>query len=149
MCVCVCVNVTKSCWQHGFFLLSLCLSLSLFLSLSVHIGYRFWQILLSTSSDKKSKKDKIDATKENLQKLRGINNWAVSLITYSGSFTKLDDELRNMDYRTKKKLMTKQKILPLSDNVNRLWIIPSPPPKKGGYGLASIEDYVDPADQEL
>ena len=89
---------------------------------------------------------KLLETKLNSRNLiKGINTWAVLLVRYSGPFLKWTrDELRQMDQRTRK-LMTMHKALHPRDDVNRLYV----PRKKGGRGLASIEDSVDTSIQRL
>ena len=77
--------------------------------------------------------------------IKGINNWAVSLVRYSGPFLKWTrDELKQMDERTRK-LMTMHKALHPRDNVDRLYVSR----KEGERGLASIEDTVDASIQGL
>ena len=69
----------------------------------------------------------------------GINNWAVSLIRYSGPFFKwTSDELKQMDQRTRK-LMTMHKALLLRDDINRLYVSR----KEWRSGITSNEDRVD------
>ena len=52
--------------------------------------------------------------------IKGINNWAVSLVRYSGPFLKWTrDELKQMDQRTRK-LINMHKTLHLRDDVDRL-----------------------------
>ena len=76
--------------------------------------------------------------------IKGINSWAGPLIRYSGPFLKWTrDELKQMDQRTRK-IMTMHKVLHPRDDVDRLYV-----PRKGGRGLASIEDSVDASIQQL
>ena len=71
--------------------------------------------------------------------IKRINTWAVSVVRYSGPFLKLTrNELRQIDQKTRK-LMTMHKALHPRNDVDRLHV----PRKKGGRGLASIEDSVD------
>ena len=71
--------------------------------------------------------------------IKGINNWAVLLVRYSGPFPKWTrEELKQMDQRTRK-LMTMHKALPTRNEVDRLYVSR----KEGGGGLSSIEDTVD------
>ena len=54
--------------------------------------------------------------------IKGINTKALSLVRYSGPFLKLTrDILKQMDQRTKKKLMTNKALHP-RDDVNRLYV---------------------------
>ena len=77
--------------------------------------------------------------------IKGINTWAVPLVRYLGPFLKWTrDELKQMDQRTRK-LMTIHKALHPSDDVDRLYVSR----KKGGRGLASIEDSIDTSIQWL
>ena len=71
--------------------------------------------------------------------IKGMNTWAVPLVTYSEPFLKWTrDELKQMDQSTRK-LMTMNKALHPRDDVDRLYV----PRKEGGRGLAGIEDSVD------
>ena len=64
--------------------------------------------------------------------IKGINNWAVPLVRYSGPFLKWTrEELKQMDQRTRK-LMTMHKALHPRDDVDRLYVSK----KQGGRGLA-------------
>ena len=66
-------------------------------------------------------------------------------VRYSGPFLKWTrGELKQMDQRTRK-LMTMHKALHPRDDVDRLYVSR----KKGGRGLASIEDNVDASIQRL
>ena len=77
--------------------------------------------------------------------IKGINTWAISLVTYAGPFLKWTwDELKQMDQRTRK-LMTILKALHLRDDVDRLYISR----KEEGGGLACIEDSVDTSIQQF
>ena len=77
--------------------------------------------------------------------IKGINTWAVSLISYSGPFLKWTrEELKQMDQKTRK-LMTVHKALHSRDDVDRLYVSR----KEGGSVLASIEDSVDASIQRL
>ena len=77
--------------------------------------------------------------------IKGINNWAVPLVRYSGPFLKWTrDEIKQMDQRTKR-LMTMHKTLLPRDDVDRLYVSK----KEGGRGLASIEDSVNASIQRL
>ena len=77
--------------------------------------------------------------------IKGINTWAVALVSYSGPFVKwTGEELKQMDQRTRK-LMTMHKALHPRDNVGRLYVSR----KEEGRGLASIEDSVDASIQRL
>ena len=77
--------------------------------------------------------------------IKGINNWAVPLVRYSGPFLKWTrDELKQMDQRTRK-LMTMHKVLHPRDDVDRLYVSR----KEGGRWLASIKDSVDASIQRL
>ena len=89
---------------------------------------------------------KLLETKLNCRNLiKIINTLAVLLVRYSGPFLKWTrDELRQMDQRTRK-LMTMHKALHPWDDVDRRYV----PRKKGGSGLASIEDSVDTSLQRL
>ena len=89
---------------------------------------------------------KLLETKLNSRNLiKGINTWAVLLVRYSGTFLKCTrDELKQMDQRTRK-LKTMHKALYPRDDVDRLYVSR----KKGGRGLASIEDSVDPLKQQF
>ena len=89
---------------------------------------------------------KLLETKLNSRNLiKGINTWAVPLVRYSGPFLKWTrDEFKQMDLRTRK-LMTIHKALHPREDVDRLYVSR----KKGGRGLASIEDSVDPSIQRL
>ena len=76
--------------------------------------------------------------------IKGINTWAVPIVRYSGPFLKwTTDELKQMDQRTRK-LMTMYKALHPRDNVDRLYVS-----RKGGRGLASIEDSVESSIQRF
>ena len=89
---------------------------------------------------------KLLETKLNCRNLiKGINNWAMRLVRYSGPFLKRTrDELKQMDQRTRK-LMTMHKALNPRDNVDRLYVSR----KEGGRGLTSIEDSADASIQRL
>ena len=77
--------------------------------------------------------------------VKGINNWAVPLVRYSGPFLEWTrKELKQMDQRTRK-LMTMHKALHPRDDVDRLYVSR----KEGGRGLTSIEDIVDASIQHL
>ena len=77
--------------------------------------------------------------------IKGINTWAVPLVIYSGPFLEWTrDELKQMDQSTRE-LMTMPKALHLRDDVDSLCV----PRKKGGRGLASIEDSVGTSIQRL
>ena len=77
--------------------------------------------------------------------IKGINTWAVPLVIYSGPNLKWTrDKLKQMDQRTRKR-MTMQKALHPRDDVDRLYVSR----KKGGRGLASIENSVDASIQQL
>ena len=77
--------------------------------------------------------------------IKGINNWAVLLVRYSGPFLKWTrEELKQMDQRTRK-LMTVHKALHPGDDVDRQYVSR----KEGGRGFASIEDSVDISIQRL
>ena len=77
--------------------------------------------------------------------IKGINTWAVPLVTYLGPFLKWTrEELKQMDQRTRK-LMTMHKALHPKDDIDRLYVSR----KEGGRGLASIEDSVDASIQRL
>ena len=74
--------------------------------------------------------------------IKGIYTWSVHLVRYSGPYLKWTrEELKQMDPPPKKtrKLMTIHKALHSRDDVDRLYVSR----KKGGRGLASIEDSVD------
>ena len=76
---------------------------------------------------------------------KGINNWAVPLVIYSGPFFKWTrEELQQMGQRTRK-LMTKHKALHPRDDVDRLHVSR----KEGIIELASIQDNVDLSIQQL
>ena len=67
------------------------------------------------------------------------------LVRYSGTFLKWTrDELKQMEQRTRK-LMTMHKALHPRDDVDRRYVYR----KKGGSGLANIEDSVDASIQRL
>ena len=89
---------------------------------------------------------KLLETKLNSRNLiKGINNWSVPLVRYSGPFFKWTrDELKQMDQRTRK-LMTMHKALHSRDDVDRRYVSR----KEGGRGLSSIEDSVDASIQRL
>ena len=71
--------------------------------------------------------------------IKGINPLSVPLVRYSGPFLNWTrDELKQMDQKTRK-LMTMHKALHPRDGVDRLYVLR----KKGGRGLANIEDSVD------
>ena len=71
--------------------------------------------------------------------IKGINTWAVPVVTYFGPFLKWTrNELKEVDLRTRK-LMTMHKALQSRDDVDRLYVLR----KEGGRGFASIEDSVD------
>ena len=71
--------------------------------------------------------------------IKGINIWAVPVFRYSWAFLKwTDDELKQMDKRTRK-LMTMIKALYPRDDVDRLYVSR----KEGERGVASIENSVD------
>ena len=77
--------------------------------------------------------------------LKGTNTSAVPHVRYSGPFLKwTKDELKQIDQRTRK-LMTMHKTLYPRDDVDKLYVSR----KKGGRGLASIEDSVDASIQRL
>ena len=77
--------------------------------------------------------------------IKRINSWAVPFVRYSGSFLKWTKEgLKQIEQRTRK-LMTMHKALHPRDDVERLNISR----KKGGRGLASIEDSVDESIQRF
>ena len=89
---------------------------------------------------------KLLVTKLSIRNLiKGINTWAVTIVTYSGPFLKwTKDELKQMDQRTRK-LMTMHKALHPRDDVDRLYV----PRKEGIRGFASIEDSIDASIQRL
>ena len=69
----------------------------------------------------------------------------MSLVRYSGSFSKWTrDELKQMDQRTRN-VMTIHKALHSRNDVNRLYVSR----KEGGRGLGNIEDSVDASIQRL
>ena len=73
-----------------------------------------------------------------------INTCAVPFVKYSGLFLKWTrKELKQMDQR-KRKLMTMLKVCS-RDNVDSLYVSR----RKGGWGLASIEDSVDASIERL
>ena len=77
--------------------------------------------------------------------IKGIDTWAVSLVRYSGPFLKWTrEEFKQMDQKTRK-LMIMHKALHPRDDVDRLYVSR----KKGGRGLASIENTVDASIQWL
>ena len=77
--------------------------------------------------------------------IKGINNWAVHFVRYSGPFLKWTrDELKQMDQRTRK-LMTMHKALHPRDDVDRLYVSR----KEGGRGLVSTKDSVDASIKQL
>ena len=77
--------------------------------------------------------------------IKGINNWDVPLIRYSGPFLKWTRyELKQMDPRTRK-LMTMYEALHPTDDVDRLCVSR----KEVGRGLASNEDSIDATIQRL
>ena len=82
---------------------------------------------------------KVKLSHKNL--VKGINNWAVLLVRYSGTFVKWTREERiQMDRKTRNP-MTMHKVLhPRYDVVSR---------KEGGRGLACVEDSVDTLIQRL
>ena len=76
---------------------------------------------------------------------KGINNWAVPLVRYSGPFLKWTrEELKQMDQRTRK-LMTMHKALHPRDDVDILYVSR----KEGRRGFACIDDIVDASIQRL
>ena len=77
--------------------------------------------------------------------IKGINTWAVLFVRISGFFLKWTwEELKQMG-QTTRKLMTMHKALHPRDDVDRLYASK----KKGGRGLASIDDSVDASIQRL
>ena len=77
--------------------------------------------------------------------IKGINTWAVSLVSYSRPFLKLNkEELKQIDQRTRK-LMAMLKALHPRDDIERLYVRR----KEGEGGLASIEDSVDASIQQI
>ena len=71
--------------------------------------------------------------------VRGVNNWAVSLLRYSAEFVSWrKSELQAIDKKTRK-LFTIYGALHPKSGVDRLYI----PRKEGGRGLISIEDCVE------
>ena len=71
--------------------------------------------------------------------LRGVNNWAVSLIRYSAAFFSWrKSELQATDRKARKLLTIHGALHPKSD-VHRLYILR----KEGGKGLISIKDCVE------
>ena len=77
--------------------------------------------------------------------VKGINNWAILLVRYSGPFLKrTKEELQQINQRTRKP-MTKHKALHPRDDVERLYV----PRKEGRRGLASTEDIIDASIQRL
>ena len=82
---------------------------------------------------------KLLETKLNSRNLiKGINNWAVPVIRYSGPFLKWTKELRRINQRTRK-LMMMHKALHPRDDKDRLYVSR----KEGGRDLANIEDCVE------
>ena len=72
--------------------------------------------------------------------IKGINTWAILLVRCSGHFLKWTrDELKHMNQRITKKLMTMHKVLHPRDDVDILYVSR----KEGGRGLTSIENSVD------
>ena len=77
---------------------------------------------------------------------KGINTWTVLFVRYSGPFVQWKrEELKQMDQRTRRKRMKMHKALHPRDDVDRLYVSR----KKGGRGLASIQDSVDASIQRL
>ena len=77
--------------------------------------------------------------------IKGINTWAVLIVSYSGPFLKwIREELKHMGQRTRK-LMAMLKALHPRDDVDRLYLSR----KERRRGLASIEDSVDASIQWL
>ena len=77
--------------------------------------------------------------------IKGINTWAVPLVSYSGPFLKsTKEDLQQMDQRTRK-LMTIQKAFHHRDNVNELYVSR----KEGGRRVACSQDSVDASIQQL
>ena len=76
--------------------------------------------------------------------IKGINTWPVTLIRYSGPFLKWTRELKQMDQRTRRS-MTMRKALHLRDKADRLYASR----KKGGRGIATVEDSVDASIQRF
>ena len=71
--------------------------------------------------------------------VRGVNTWAVSLLTYSAAFVSWrKSELQTIDRKTRRLFIIYGALHPKSD-VDRLYI----PRKEGGRGLISIEDCVE------
>ena len=89
---------------------------------------------------------KLHETKLSIRNLiKGINTWAVPLVTHSGPFLMWTrDELKQMDQRTRK-TMTMHKTLHPRDDFDRLYVSR----KEGGRGLASIEDNTEASIQRL
>ena len=81
--------------------------------------------------------------KDNLTRVK--NSQGVPLVRYSGPFLKRTrEELKQMDQRTRK-LITMYKALHPRDDIDRLYVSR----RKGGRGLASIEDSIDASIQRL
>ena len=112
--------------------------------------YKYLGILVADTIKQVEMKDKIqkeyirrtrklhETKLPNLNFIKGINTWAVSLVRYSGPFLKWTrDELKQMDQRTRKQT-TMHKALHPRDDVDKLYVS-----RKEGRGLASIEDSVD------
>ena len=89
---------------------------------------------------------KLLETKLNIRNLiKGINTWAVPLVSYSGPFLKWTrDELKQMDQRTRK-LMTMHKALHPRDDVDRRF----KERERKRTEEDSIEDNVDASIQQL
>ena len=90
-----------------------------------------------------SQKKRLETKLYSKNPITRINAWAV-LIKYSGTFLKwTQEELKQMDQRTRK-LMTMHKALHPRDDVDRLYVS-----RKEEGELPSIEDSVDASIQKL
>ena len=71
--------------------------------------------------------------------IKGINNWAIRLVKYSGPFLKWTrEELKQMDPRTRK-LMTMHKALHPRDDIDRLYVTKKKKKKEEEEDLLAVK----------